>query len=125
MVLHDCRAARTAVTNTPAHNTHTSHIISAAERSHFRLANGNDGPFNYRNNNAATNQSSSSHSMRGGSLNTNAGYYVPAREVQARIERKIEVAKGNGDIHNERYRGFLKKAAGAYGIDQRTFNGYH
>ncbi|PRP87824.1 hypothetical protein PROFUN_04298 [Planoprotostelium fungivorum] len=122
---------------TGSHNTHASHVISAAERSHFRLPNSNDDPSNYRNNNAATNQSvhttidnhllsqSSSHSMSGGSLNTNAGYYVPAREVQARIEHKIDVAKENGDIHNERYRSFLKKAAGAYGIDQRTFNGYN
>ncbi|PRP84298.1 hypothetical protein PROFUN_07599 [Planoprotostelium fungivorum] len=119
----DCRGKYTG-----SHNTHASHVISAAERSRFRLPNSNDAPSNYRNNNAATNQSvnqSSSHSMSGGSLNTNAGYYVPAREVQARIEHKIEVAKENEDMNNERYRNFLKKAAGAYGIDQRTFNGYH
>ncbi|PRP86896.1 hypothetical protein PROFUN_03644 [Planoprotostelium fungivorum] len=121
---------------TGPYDTHASHIISADERSHFDLPNSNDGPSNYRNNNAITNQSvhttidnhlldqSSSHSMEGGSLTTNSGIYVPETEVQSRVEHKIDTAKETGDIQNDRYRGFLEKAADAYDIDKRAFNGY-
>ncbi len=117
-------------------NTHASHYIPAKQREYFNLPNSNDGPSNYRNVNAYTNQSvhntidnhllsqSRNHSFEGGPLTTNSGTSISSREISARIEKQISVAKETGDIHNDRYRQFLYKSADAYGVDKRKFNGY-
>ena len=89
-------------------NTHASHTISAAERAHFNLANRSDGPGNYRNCNAYTNQSvhrridehflcqSQRHSftqdgMDFGQPGTKS--YISPQEVARRTQAKINAAK--------------------------------
>jgi hypothetical protein len=116
--------------------THASHYISAAERDYFNLPNSNDGPANYRNQNALTNQSvhttidnfflqqSPKHSFQCQSLTSNAGLYIPEREIAARVQQKIDVAKQTGDIYNSQFRSYLYKSAESTGLDLRQFNGY-
>lgn len=115
---------------------HSSHVISAAERAHFRLANGDDSLSNYRMQHAATNQSvhtaidgmllsqSQRRSIEVEPFTTGAGYYVSRDEVARRVQAKIDVAKEQGDIYNERFRNYLEKCAEAAGLDRRQFNGY-
>jgi len=118
------------------YDTQSSHVISAAERVHFNLPNKNDSIANYHNNNTSVNQSnhqvidnnllkqSSKHTMQYDGPLESVNGSIPLREVQDRVLRKIDVAKETGDIHNERERNFLKKAADGHGLDMRAFNGY-
>lgn len=121
-------------------DTHVSHVISAKERAYFNLPKANDGPANYRNTNAYTNQSvhqridnfflaqSRRHKFDGDGFNSGrAGNrsYISFGEVARRVQRKIDVAKQTGDIHNSRFRNYLRKAADAANLDLRQFNGYN
>ncbi|CAE7763169.1 unnamed protein product, partial [Symbiodinium necroappetens] len=107
-------------------NTHASHTISAAERAHFNLANRSDGPGNYRNCDAYTNQSvhrridehflcqSQRHSftqdgMDFGQPGTKS--YISPQEVARRTQAKINAAKESGDIYNRRFNNYLYKMA--------------
>ncbi len=49
---------------------------------------------------------------------------ISSSEIARRVEQKIDAAKQTGDIHNERFRNYLKKFAEAYNVDLRKFNGY-
>lgn len=113
----------------------SSHYISAKERLYFNLPNKNDTLSNYRNQNPTTNRSNHNkidnfllknnkkHSYEGQTLQGKNGS-IYACESRNRIQHKIDVAKENGDIHNDRFRNYLKKAANAYDMDLRQFNGY-
>ena len=114
----------------------SSHYISAGERAKFGLPNKNDSLANYRMQDVNKNRSvhttidnhllaqSSKQKFKGGSLKTASGIYIPERAIAWRIEQKIQVAKKQGDINNERFRNYLFKAAVAYEVDLRYFNGY-
>ncbi len=131
------QARRDAYQGSDASTKQSSHYISAQERSHFDLANKHDSLANYRMQEAFTNQSvhrkidnhllrqSHNHSMEGGWLRDRDGHTITSTEIAGRVQMKIDVAKQQGDIHNDRYRNFLHKAADAYGLDLRQFNGYN
>lgn len=113
---------------------HSSHIISAKERKKFDLANYRDRIENYRNQLSSTNQSvhtvidnylmsqNKNKEMQGGPLPSSKGV-IPKSQIKKRIEMKIEIAKLSGDIKNKRFNSYLKKAAKAYDVDMRCFNG--
>ena len=94
-------------------NTHASHTISAAERAHFNLANRSDGPGNYRNCNAYTNQSvhrridehflgqSQRHSFTQDGMDLGqpgTKSYISPQEVARRTQAKINAAKEPQDV---------------------------
>lgn len=118
------------------YNTNASHKISIEEREYFDLPNKNDSLSNLRNNNEKTNKSahtvidnyllsqSPQHTVQGGPLHAPEVGTITSEEVARRVQTKIDTAKETGDIHNDRFRNYLKKNAKAYNIDARQFNGY-
>jgi hypothetical protein len=125
------------------YKTDASHRISAEERKHFKLANKNDGPENYRQNNSFTNKSihsridnhylsqTTKHEFVAMTpeqrkyVHEGKEVYISPAEEAARIQAKIDVAKSTGDINDERFRNYLYKAAEANALDLRQFNGYN